>query len=195
MSNPKTPKFRVSYPSVFKAKLNKLSGKEEFSVVALFAKDADLTELKKAAEAAVVAEWGADPKKWPAKLKTPFRDQAEKMKDGVMPAGHEAGAIFLTLRSKNRPGVVVSGKNKVTGAPELVPIEEEKDFYAGCYAIASVSVYAYDQAGNRGVSFGLVNLMKVADGDTLSASAAKPSEEFTPIPDIEAGATATALFT
>lgn len=185
MSNIKTPKFRVSYPNVFKPQLNKLSGREEYGVVALFDKNADLTELKKAAQAAVEKEWGSDPKKWPKKLRLPFRDQAEKEKDGVLPAGHEAGAIFMTLRSKNKPGVVDQ---------KVQDIFEPKDFYAGCYAKASVSVYTYDQVGNAGVNFGLVNLQKVGDGDTLSGSSAKPSEDFTAIEDIAEGASGTDIF-
>lgn len=187
-SNIKTPKFRVSYPSVFKPKFNELSKRDEYSIVALFPKDADLSPLKKAAEDAVKEKWGNDPKKWPKKLRLPFRDQAEKEKDGVLPGGHEAGAIFLNLRSKNKPALVTS-KNK-----EIVDIKEPKDFYAGCWAIASLSVYTYDQGGNVGVNFGLVNLFKVGDGDALSAAAANPRDEFEALDDVEADSTATDLF-
>lgn len=178
--NPQTPKFRVSYPKVFKAEMNKLSKKEEYSIVALFPKGADMTKLKAAAQKAIETKWGTDQSKWPKNLKTPFRDQAEKAKDvngkQVLPDGHEAGAIFMNLKSAQKPGVVNSN---------LDPIIEATEFYSGCYAIASVRPYAYDQAGNRGVAFGLVNLQKVGDGEPLG-SRSRPEDDFAPI---EAGET------
>lgn len=168
----KTPRFRVSFPKVFKAKVNKLSGKAEFSVVALFPKGADLSALEKAAEAVKEERWGKDKAKWPKNLKSPFRDQGEKVReDGSLPQGHEKGAIFMSFKSKDKPGVVDQN---------VQPIMEENVFYPGCWAIASVNAYAYDHAGNRGVSFGLNNVQKVGDGESFSG---KPSAEsdFSPV--------------
>lgn len=167
----KTPKFRVSYPNVFKARINPLNGKEEYSVEALFDKDADLSELKEAAKKAVIEKWGADQTKWPKNLKMPFRDQAEKEKDGVLADHYEKGAYFLRLKSNRRPGIVDA---------QCSPIDNETEFYGGCYARASVAVFAYDQAGNRGVSFGLSNLQKIADGEAFSGRVAA-SDDFEPV--------------
>lgn len=170
-----TPKFRVSYPKVFKPEVNKLSGKTEYSVVALFDKDADLKVLKEAAKKAIEEKWGKDPAKHPKNLKSPFRDQAEKAKDvegkRVLPAGHTEGAIFMNLKTTKRPGVVDE---------HVQSIIDESMFYAGCYARASVSCYAYDQAGNRGVSFGLTNIQKVADGEPFSGRPTAEAE-FAPV--------------
>jgi hypothetical protein len=177
MANVLTPKFRVSYPNVLKAKRNELNGKDEYGLVALFPKGCDLTVLKKAAQEAIVAKWGSDNKKWPANLRTPFRDQAEKSKSDeasgkkTLPAGHEEGAIFINLKSTNKPGVV-NERNE--------DIINETDFYAGCWAHATVRAYAYDNKGNRGVSFGLQNIQKVKDGDTLG-SRTKAQDDFAPI--------------
>jgi len=186
MANVTTPKFRVSYPKVFKPEVNKLSGKTEYSVVALFDKGADLSALKAAAKQAVIDKWGPDPAKHPKNLKSPFRDQAEKAKevDGkrILPAGHTEGAIFMNLKSTQRPGVVDQN---------VQPILDESTFYAGCYARASVSCYAYDQAGNRGVSFGLSNIQKMAEGEPFSG---RPSAEeaFSPVTS-ESGTTASSV--
>ncbi len=162
MANVVTPEFRVSYPKVFKAELNKLSGKMEFGLVALFPKGADLSKLIAAAQDAMVKKWGPNKAKWPKNLRSPFRDQADREKevDGklVMPAGHEKGAIYLNLKSKDRPMVV---------GQDVQPILDESKFYGGCYAIASVSAYAYLQAGNAGVSFGLGNVQLVKDGESF----------------------------
>lgn len=164
MSNVVTPSFRVSWPNIFKAKKNELNGKEEYSLVALFKKGEDLAVLKAAVQAVVEVKWGKDKKKWPALLKLPFRDQAERAKtndDGktVMPAGYEEGAIFITLKSAQRPGVVDQ---------KVQPILDPSEIYAGCFCRATVRAYTYDQKGNRGVAFGLQNIQKVKDGDPIS---------------------------
>lgn len=184
MSNVITPKFRVSYPNIFKPQMNKLSGKEEYSVTALFPKNADLTELKKAVQAVLEEEFGADKAKWPKTMRTPFRDQAERAKEGVLPAGHEEGAIFINLKSKQRPGVVDEN---------VQDILDPSQFYAGCWARASVRPYYYDQAGNKGVAFGLQNIQKIADGDPLSGRA-KPENDFAPVTGAAKPASSTSLF-
>lgn len=173
MANVMTPPFRVSYPNVFKAKFNKLSNKDEYSVVALFPKDADLSVMKAAAEAAVEEKWGKDKTKWPQKLKSPFRDQGERADEetGNLPNGYEKGAVFINLKSKQRPGVVDAQVNDIIN---------EADFYAGCWARATVSCYAYDQAGNKGVAFGLTNLQKVKDGEPLGGRP-RATDDFAPI--------------
>lgn len=153
-----TPKFRASYPNVFKPRRNELNGKDEYSVVALFPKGTNLEPLKKAATEAIVKKWGVDKAKWPTNLKSPFRDQKERAKDGVLPAGHEEGAIFINFKSAQKPQVVDQNVQLIL---------DETEFYAGVYAIASVNAYAYDQKGNRGVAFGLGNIQKVKDGEPL----------------------------
>lgn len=186
--NVMTPVFRASYPNLFKAKKNELNGKDEYSVVALFKKGEDLSVLMKAAEEALIEKWGADKTKWPQKLKSPFRDQAERGKivDGktVLPAGYEAGAIFLTLKSTQRPGVVDQS---------VQAILDPSAFYAGCFARATVRAATYDQAGNRGVSFYLQNVQLVKAGDPLSGRP-QAETEFAPVDMPTDAKTATSLF-
>ena len=176
MSNVMTPNFRASYPKLFKAEVNKLSGKQEYSVVALFKKGEDLSALKKAAEACIIEKLGADKSKWPKNLRSPFRDQADKMKDGEMPEGHEEGAIFMNLKTQQKPGVVDQN---------VQPMLDESELYAGCVCRATVRPYYYDQAGNRGVAFGLQNVQKVADGEPLGGSRASATAEFAPVEGVE----------
>ena len=169
-----TPSFRVSFPNVFTAKYNELSKKEEYSIVALFSKGTDLAPMKAAAKEACVAMWGADQTKWPKNLKSPFRDQAEKKReDGTYPSGMEDGGIFMNLKSKNKPA---------TFDQKVQLIINPEDFYPGCYAIATINAYAYDQAGNRGVAFGLNDLQKVGEGEKFSGRAA-PGSGFVPVAD------------
>lgn len=175
-----TPKFRVSYPYLFEPRKNELSGKMEYSMVALFPKGADLTALKRAAEEVLVDKLGADKTKWPKNLRNPFRDQAEREKNGALPEGYEAGAVFINLKATQRPGLVDAA---------VQPIIDQTQFYAGCWAVAQVNAYYYDQKGNKGVSFGLNNVQKVADGNPLS-SRMRAEDAFTPVPAAEGGAAA-----
>jgi len=182
-----TPKFRASYPNVFKAVSNKLSKKMEYSVVALFPKGADLSGLKKAAKDACIEKWGADETKWPKNLESPFKDQGDRAKDGVLPQGYEKGAIYMNLKNKNKPGVVDQN---------VQPIIDESEFYPGCWAIASVNCFAWDYEGVKfGVSFGLNNIQKVKDGEPFSGRT-KAEDDFAPVAteDGETAQSAESLF-
>lgn len=170
-----TPTFRVSYPNVFEAKANSLNGKLEYSVVALFKEKEDLSALKAAATAAIKAKWGD---KVPKKLKSPFRDQGEREKeDGSLPDGYVKGAVFINLKSTRQPGILDQKKQAILTAER---------FYAGCYARADVSCFAYEFRNEQGivistgVSFGLNNLQLVADGEPFSGRR-KAEDAFEPI--------------
>ncbi len=173
MASVNTPKFRVAFPNVFRPKKNDLNGKQEYSIVALFAKGEDLSGLKKAATQALEKKFGKDPKAWPKNLRTPFRPQEDREKEGengerIMPKGYVRGAIYLNLRSEERPGVVDHNVESII---------DSSDFYGGCYAIASLHAYAYDTRGNKGVSFGLGNIQKVGDGEHFG-SRTRPEQDF-----------------
>lgn len=160
-----TPQFRVSYPAVFKPnKPMQEGGEAKYSVVMLFESDSDLSLLKKAAAEAVKEKWGD---KAPKNLRSPFRDQGEK--DG---AGYVEGCIFVSASSKQRPGLIDKAN---------ADIIDESEFYAGCWARATVRAYAYDANGNRGVAFGLQNVQKLRDDDPLGGTRAKAADEFAPV--------------
>jgi len=186
-----TPQFRAAFPQVFRAKKNDMNGKDEFSIVALFAKGEDLTKLKEAAQFALEKKFGKDKAKWPKGLRSPFRDQADREKENdegklVMPQGYVKGAMYLNLRSTQRPGVVNHA---------VEDIIDESEFYGGCFVIASVNAYAYDFKGNVGVNFGLGNLQKVKDGDHFG-NRTKATDDFKAVdaPAGDASASATDLF-
>ena len=179
-----TPKFRASFPTVFEPRVNDFNGQEEYSIVALFPKDADLTKLKEAARQAIAKKWGDDPAKHPKNLRTPFRDQAEMEKEGKLPDGCEDGAIFMRFKTKQKPGVVDEN---------VQPLLDASQFYAGCYARASVNAYAYDTKGNKGVAFGLTNVQKMGDGDPLG-SKKSPDQDFTAVEGATTSSDATGLF-
>jgi len=146
-----TPEFRVSFPNVFKPGRALQEGAEpKYGMSMLFPKGADLKALKAAAAAAAKEKWGD---KIPKGIRDPFRDQGEKEYEG-----YEDGAIFINATSKLKPGLVDSQREDIIS---------DEEFYAGCYARATINAFAYDTAGNKGVAFGLNNVQKLRDGDPL----------------------------
>jgi Protein of unknown function (DUF2815) len=184
MSNPicLTPKARASYVYVVRPNKPMQAGQEpKYSLTLLFEATSDLTALRKLAKDAAVTKWGADATKWPANLRNPFRDQKEKDKEGYV-----SGCFFITATSATRPGLVDNN---------LQDIIEEKDFYSGCYCRAQVTAFAYDKAGNRGVSFGLNHIQKLADGPPLSGRGT-PQDAFdaVDVPAEQTGASPASIF-
>lgn len=98
----------------------------------------------------------------------------------------EEGGTFLNLKSKQKPGLVNE---------KVEDIIESSEFYAGCFARATVRPYAYDAKGNCGVAFGLQNIQKMKDGDSLG-SKTKAQDDFAPIEGAGTGkGSADSLFT
>lgn len=161
-----TKKFRVSYPNVFKP--TNFAGQDpKYGVTMLFDKSVDLAELRALAKKAVE-------KKWPdaairakvlgnPKFKNPFRDGDTEKPDTE---GYK-NVVFIRANSKMKPGLV--DRN-------VQPIIAEDEFYAGCYARATLTAYGYDMAGNIGVAFGLQNLQKLEDGEPFSGRKAAEEE-------------------
>lgn len=151
----KTPVFRASFPHVFKPHSGFAGQAPKYSLVMLFdKKTADIKELKKAAMNAAIEKWGPK-EKWPKGVRFPFRDGDEKSDM----QGYE-GTIFVSASSKQKPQVINKNKELLT--------EEDGAFYAGCFAKATLLAYAYDTAGNKGVSFALQNVLKIGDGESFS---------------------------
>lgn len=169
----KTPVFRVSFPHIFEPHAFE-ENKPRYSIVMIWNKSdkAKLDELQKACLAAACEKWGNDSKKWPRGLKMPFRDGAEK--EDL--EGYGPNVIFATASSESRPGVVDQKVRPITAG--------DNSLYAGCYAQAYVRPFAYDKAGNRGVSIGLGNVQKVRDGESFNGQRS-PEEDFSPLPDDE----------
>lgn len=169
-----TPEFRVSFPMVFSPKKGEYEDSktafERYELTMLFDAGADLSTLKAAAKAAAVEKWGDN---MPKKLRTPFLDAGEMDYDG-----YEEGMTFVRLSSNQKPGVV--DKN-------VQPILDKSEFYAGCYARASVTATAYESKDpktgavqNRGVKFYLGNVQKVRDGEPFGKGHSNPEDDFGP---------------
>lgn len=149
-----TPKFRVSFPKVFKAEPYE-DNPPMFSITMLFPKTTDISKLKKAAETAMVERFGPKPK-WPKGYKWPFSDGDEK-------------ADLEGYKGK----IVVKASSKEDKKPQVVdeetnPILDQSEFYAGCFARANILAAAFDKGGGKGVKFVLLDVQKLGDGKPFS---------------------------
>lgn len=163
----KTPKFRAAFVTLFEPRGmdDDPDGKKSYSVTMLFDKNADLSEMKKAVEAAIQKKWG---NKRPANLRLPFRDAGEKAGEYE---GFKKGMTFVTARTYDKPQVVDQDVN---------PITDRKELYSGCYAWATVVAGAYEARGNKGVAFYLNNVQKLADGEPLGGTS-RAEDDFKPV--------------
>lgn len=143
--------FRVAFPKVWTPEAMEEGQEKKYSIAMLFPKTADISILKKAAFKAAVDQFG--PKdKWPRGFKWPIKD-GDTMADTEGYAGH----WVINARSTKKPGVIDRNKNVIT--------EDEDAFYSGCYAYATLSVFAFSKPTSKGVAFSLLNVMKAKDGE------------------------------
>ena len=92
--------------------------------------------------------------KIPNGLKTPLRDGDVDREDDEA----YANSNFINAKSKIKPGLVDG---------DLNPIIDPTEFYSGCYGRVSLTFYAFNVNGNKGIAAGLQNIMKTADGEPL----------------------------
>lgn len=98
-------------------------------------------------------------------LKLPLRDgDLERDEDE-----NYQNAMFFNCSSKTPPNIVDQQVN---------PILDRTEVYSGCYANVSVTFYAFNVNGNRGVAAGLGNIQKVRDGEPLGGARVKAEDEF-----------------
>lgn len=114
--------------------------------------------IEAAKKAGIVSKWSG---KEPKKLDLPLRDGDEK--DDDVYTGH----LFVNAKCNTKPGVV--DKNKQ-------PITDEEEVYSGMWAYVSVTFYAYDVNGNKGIACGLNNVMKFKDDERLGGRVSAESD-------------------
>ena len=56
------------------------------------------------------------------------------------------------------------------------PILSRSEVYSGVYGRASISFYAFNSNGNKGIACGLNNLQKVRDGEPLGGKTSAESD-------------------
>lgn len=158
---------RLSYVHVFEP--NSINGsKPKYSVSLIIPKTDSETISKinaavdKAIEAGIAKFGGKKPNK--AALKLPLRDGDVERDDEAY-----QGAFFVNANSTTRPGVVDEN---------VQPIIDPEELYSGCYARVTISFYAFNTNGNKGIACGLGNIQKIRDGERLGGGRVSAEADF-----------------
>lgn len=152
-----TGEVRFSYVNVFEPK--SINGSDEKYSVSLLIDKRDTKTIEaieraiEAAKQAGVAKFGG---KIPPVLKLPLRDGDTERPDDE----NYAGKMFVNANCKTKPGLIEKNGMEIIDATE---------FYSGCYGKASVTFYAFNSNGNKGIACGLNNIMKTRDGEPLGS--------------------------
>ena len=163
------PNTRWSYANVWEPKsIN--GGTPKFSVSLIIPKSDTKTVAKIKAAIEAAYHEGESKLKGNGKtvppltaLKTPLRDgDAERPDDEAY-----ANSYFINANATTAPGIVDVDRN---------PILTRSEVYSGVYGRASISFYAFNSNGNKGIACGLNNLQKVRDGEPLGGKASAESD-------------------
>ena len=156
-----TGKVRLSYCHLFEPYANSehQGATPKYSTVILVPKT-DKATIKAIQEAQQQAlENGKASKfagKIPPKWTNTFRDGDE---EGDLEKNPEyEGHMFMTVSNRTKPGLVDQA---------VQPILDQTELYSGCYARVSINAFPFNTSGNKGVSFGLNHVQKLADGEAL----------------------------
>lgn len=165
-----TGKVRFSYANIWEPKsIN--GGDEKYSVSLIIPKSDKKTiaDIKAAIEQAKkdgISKFGG---KIPSNLKLPLRDgDIDRPDDEAY-----KNSYFVNANSKDKPQVV--DKN-------VKPILDQNEVYSGCFGLASINFYAFNQNGNKGIACGLGNIQKLSEGEPLSGRS-RPEDDFTTVVD------------
>jgi hypothetical protein len=192
-----TPRFRVSFPQVFE-KSSYNGGEPRYSLVGLFYPE-QFTEKDKAKWQAIRAKlsevclefFKKDLKKMKEDrtFKFPFHKGDEKTYEGY---GDPKMIYFSMANSKRKPQIldIPQGPGQ-QGEP--ITSDNSEEFYAGCWARASVNPYAFSKIG-KGLSIGLGNIQKLKDDKSFEGFTSAeddfgddPVEDFGGDDDLTAG--------
>ena len=167
-----TGKVRFSYANVWEPQsVNGSDPKYSVSLIIPKSDTKTIGKIKAAIEKAKQEGASKLGKKIPANLKTPLRDGDTDRPDDEA----YANSYFVNANSFVKPGIV--DKN-------VEPILDQTEFYSGCYGRASITFYAYNVNGNKGIACGLQSLQKLEDGEPLGGKS-KPEDDFGAMDDDE----------
>lgn len=103
-------------------------------------------------------------------IKTPLRDgDLERPDDEAY-----ANSYFINANSPSAPGIVDVDRNTIIDRSEV---------YSGVYGRASISFYAFNSNGNKGIACGLNNLQKIRDGEPLGGKSRAEDDFATDVDD------------
>jgi len=160
---------RWSYLAVWEPKsINGSTPKYSVSLIIPKSDKATVQKVKAAIEAAYAegeAKLKGNGKSVPAlaSLRSPLRDgDIDRPDDAAY-----ANAFFVNANSTTAPGIVDEDR---------LPVLNRSEVYSGVYGRASISFYAFNSNGNRGIACGLNNLQVLRDGEPLGGRSSAESD-------------------
>ncbi len=162
---------RLSYANVWEPKsIN--GGAEKYSVSLIIPKSdkKTISEIEKAIDNAIKEGASKFGGKVPNKstLKLPLRDGDSERDDEAY-----KDSFFVNANSTTAPQIVDT---------RVQPILDRNEVYSGVYARVSITFYAFNSNGNKGIACGLGNIQKVRDGEPLGGRS-NATDDFTTLED------------
>jgi len=146
---------RLSYTHLFEKYTPEGGGEGKYMTNVLIPKSEKKTvaalekAIDEAKKAGIVGKWGG---KEPKKLELPLHDGNDKEDEAY------DDCYYVNAKCSTRPGIVDRNKAAIT---------DEEEIYSGVWAYVSVTFFAYDVNGNKGIACGLNNVMKFKDDERL----------------------------
>ncbi len=150
-----SPKGRLSYPHLFERHTKGDYPSDMYETLLLIPKSTDISALRGACEAMLADVF-----------KGKFKDISElehpPIKDGDDFSDDRKGHWVIKAKSDNRPQIVAAN-------PKIV-IDDPEEVYGGRWAKLSLSLYSYNKAGKKGISFGLRNVQLLEKGERFGGT-------------------------
>jgi len=163
------PETRWSYVNAWEPKsIN--GGTPKYSVSLIIPKSDTKTVEKINAAIKAAYEEGAGKLKGNGKSVPPMAAIKLPLRDGDIERPDDeayAGCWFVNANNTAAPGIVDA---------ERQPILDRSEVYSGVYGRASISFYAFNSSGNKGIACSLNNLQKIADGEPLGGHASAEAD-------------------
>lgn len=155
---------RWSYVNVFEPKPSMNGGPAKYSVSLIIPKsDTETVDKVNAAMKAAYDE-GQAKLKGTSRTVPAYESLKKPLRDGDIERPGDpdyAGCYFINANNRKQPGIVDFNR---------APIIDPSEIYSGVYGRASISFYAFNSNGNKGIACALNNLQKIRDGEPLGGS-------------------------
>lgn len=154
-------------------------GAPKYSVSLIIPKSDRETIAKVKAAIQAAYEEGQSKLKGNSKSVPPLQAIKNPLRDGDLERPDDeayANSYFINANSGTAPGIVDVNRQ---------PIIEHSEVYSGVYGRASITFYAFNSNGNKGIACGLNNLQKIRDGEPLGGKS-RAEDDFGDLPPIGA---------
>jgi len=170
------PRTVFSYLTVNEPRIPLRGGKPRYSASLIIPKDDTKTVEKIRAAIRTAYDEGLSLLKGKSEYVPPLTDLKTPLRDGDRERPDQEayrGAWFINANSTTKPGVVDA---------DCQPILRTDELYSGIIGRASISFYAFNVDGNRGIACGLNNIQKLMDGRPLGGRP-RAEEDFAGLDD------------